>query len=100
MRKMTVKAYAQKHKKSIFNVMKLVKDGSLQTLKEIENDKEVLYIIEDENAKLVSETKTTFEDKKTDLSIEEQIGELRNEVEFLKNEILRLQKEVAVIQGR
>ena len=47
MKKFTIKEYANKHKLSIFNVMKMVKAGSVKTQTELEDNREVIYIIED-----------------------------------------------------
>ncbi len=48
MQRMTIKAYAVKHKLSIYNVMKMARSGKLQTEVLEEEGREVTYILVDE----------------------------------------------------
>ena len=48
MEKMTITAYAVKHKLSIFNVMKMIKSNTLKTKIENKNGKETTYILIDD----------------------------------------------------
>ena len=45
MEKLSIKAYAAKHKLSIFNVVKMTKSGQVPTETVVENGKDVVYII-------------------------------------------------------
>ena len=47
MKKLTMKAYAVKHKLSIFNVIKMLKSGKLKSMIEEEEGKEITYILLD-----------------------------------------------------
>lgn len=82
MKKVTLRAYAQMHKLSYFQVMKMVRSQELKSISVEENGKEVEYIdLDAEENKKVEETPS----KK--MSLEE-------ENEALKKEILRLKAEL------
>ncbi|SFV68509.1 hypothetical protein MNB_SV-3-1314 [hydrothermal vent metagenome] len=91
MERMTIKAYAVKHKLSIFNVMKMVRSGELKSITEEENGKEHIYILPDDRQKEV--TKTVVEDDEKDIKgLNEALRLLKYEVATLKKEIERLKE--------
>jgi len=91
MEKVTVKEYARRHKLSIYNVIKMTREGKLKSEKVEENGKEVVYILIDEAS-------------------EEQVAEeiipqnpptsLKEENLLLKAEIKRLKEELAKCKRR
>lgn len=92
MQRMTIKAYAVKHKLSIFNVMKMVKSGKLKTDSIEENGKEVTYIVLDETIeKEVQEGIVPIEEKER-ASEKEMIKLLQKEVRLLREELDALKK--------
>lgn len=93
MEKITIKAYAVKHKLSIFNVMKMVKSGKLKSTTVEENGKEHIYIILDN---IIEE-----EVKKTIVpSDEKDIKGLNEEVRLLKLEVAKLREEIAQLSHK
>ncbi len=87
MEKVTIKAYAVKHKLSIFNVMKMVKSGKLKTIEETEHGKEVSYIIlEPEVEKEVKASIVPLTERES-ATIHKELRELRAELRELKKEI-------------
>ncbi len=94
MDKISIKAYAKKHKLSIFNVVKMVKSGKLPTETIIEEDKEVIYILIDEVVeKEVSDT-IFNEEKNEPYSLRKENVKLKKEIESLRQEIIALKKRV------
>ena len=93
MEKLTIKAYAARHKLSIFNVVKMTKSGQLPTQTVVENDKETVYILIDD--KIENEVKKGIV-KDTD----KEPYSLRKENERLKKEIQKLKEEIAVLKNR
>ena len=92
MQRMTIKAYAVKHKLSIFNVMKMVKSGKLKTDSIEENGKEVTYIVLDETIeKEVQEGIVPIEEKER-ASEKEMMKLLQKEVRLLREELDALKK--------
>ena len=92
MQKVTIKAYAVKHKLSIFNVMKMVKSGKLKSEIIEEEGREVTYIhldeaIEEEVAKGIVSL-----DKVGEISLQQQIQSLKKELEQMRVEIEDLKK--------
>ena len=93
MQKVTIKAYAIKHKLSIFNVMKMVKSGKLKTDIVEENGKEKTYILLDEA--------TENEVRKQIVPLEEkEESTLKEEVKILKKEIQLLREEIEVLKKK
>ncbi len=93
MQKLTIKLYAVKHKLSIFNVMKMVKSGKLNTEVMEEKGREVTYILLDENQEK--------EINKGILSIGNQEEfTLREIVSVLQKEVKLLRKEVEVLKQK
>ena len=94
MEKITIKAYAVKHKLSIFNVMKMVKSGKLKSTTVDENGKEQTYIILDDA--IEEEVKNTIvpTDEKDTKGLNEEVRLLKNEVAKLREEIVQLSKKL------
>ena len=93
MEKITIKAYAVKHKLSIFNVMKMVKSGKLKSTTIEENGKEHTYIILDDT--IEEEVKKTIVP-----SDEKDIKRLNEEVRLLKHEVAKLREEIAQLSKK
>jgi polyhydroxyalkanoate synthesis regulator phasin len=82
MEKITLKKYAVRHKKSIFEVMKLVKSNQLKSETVEENGKEVLYIIEED-----TNEEPTPQPTPTSQSLEERVKVLEERVRFLEKQL-------------
>ena len=93
MEKQTVKAYAARHKLSIFNVVKMTKSGKLPTQTVLEDDKETLYILIDDAVE--QEVK-----KGIVKDVDKEPYSLRKENERLRKEIEKLKEEIAVLKNR
>ncbi len=94
MEKMSLKAYAVKHKLSLFNVVKMSKSGQVPTETVQENGKDVLYILIDEEVeKKVTRTIASAENN-APYSLKKENERLRKEIEKLKEEIITLKKRV------
>ncbi len=92
MQKITIKAYAVKHKLSIFNVMKMVKSGKLKTeIIEVEG-KEITYILLDEAIEKEIEDSIVPIEEQEELTLKEIVKVLQKEVKFLREEIEKLKK--------
>ena len=92
MERMTIKAYAVKHKLSIFNVMKMVKSGKVRSEVFQEKGREVTYILYDEESeKEIQEQIVPIENKK-EMHMAEELKQLKQEVQFLRQEIEALKK--------
>jgi len=86
MHEVTLREYAKMHKLSYFNVMKMVKSGDVKSVTKIENEKEVQYVlVDEEQEKKVSEN--IIETSAKSLTLQE-------ENKLLKKEILRLKEEL------
>ena len=86
MKKVTLREYAQMHKLSYFNVMKMVRTQKIKTISVEENGKDVEYIVVDEEQeKKISENI---------LETSEKTMTLVEENKLLKKEILRLKAEL------
>jgi len=94
MEKMSLKAYAVKHKLSLFNVVKMSKSGQVPTETVQENGKDVVYILIDEEVeKKVTRTIVSTESK-VPYSLKKENERLKKEIEKLKEEIIVLKKRV------
>ena len=86
MKEVTLRAYAQMHKLSYFNVMKMVKNGDVKSVTKIENNKEVQYVlVEEEQEKRVSEN--IIETSAKSLTLQEENTLLKKEIARLKEEL-------------
>jgi polyhydroxyalkanoate synthesis regulator phasin len=93
MEKLTIKAYAAKHKLSIFNVVKMTKSGQVATETVVENGKDVVYILLDDTVEEKVQQSIVKEENKEPYS-------LRKENARLKKEIEKLKKEIAILKNR
>jgi len=94
MEKITLKAYAVKHKLSLFNVVKMTKSGQVPTETVVENAKDVIYILIDEEVeKNVTQTIQSLKNKEP-YSMRKENERLKKELEKLKKEIEDLKKRV------
>lgn len=93
MEKITIKAYAAKHKLSIFNVVKMTKTGKVPTETVNENGKEVVYILIDEAIENEVKKGIVKEGGQEPYS-------LRKENERLKKEVQKLKEEIAALKNR
>lgn len=93
MEKVSLKAYAVKHKLSLFNVIKMTKSGQIPIETVVENGKDVVYILIDEE---IEENVTrTIESVK-----HKEPYSMRKENELLKNEVEKLKKEIKELKKR
>lgn len=93
MEKLSIKAYATRHKLSIFNVVKMTKSGQLPTESIVENGKDVVYILIDDAVENKVKKSIVKEGDKEPYT-------LRKENERLKKEIEKLKEEIAVLKNR
>jgi len=92
MEKVSIKAYAVKHKLSIFNVMKMVKTAKLKSTLVEEDGKEVTYILlDDKIEKEVAKSIVPLSERES-ATIHIELRELRIAVQELKNEIEKLKE--------
>lgn len=94
MERITIKAYAIKHKLSIFNVVKMIKSGQIRTENVLENGMDVAYIaldkdIEDEIVKGIvpQEKKEPYGLRKENALLKKEIEKLKLEISMLKNKV-------------
>jgi len=90
----TIKAYAVKHKLSIFNVMKMVKSGKLKTEILEEEGKEITYILLDEAIEKEIQDSIVPIEEQEELTLREIVKVLQKEVKFLREEIEELKKKL------
>ena len=91
MEKVSVKAYARRHKLSIYNVIKMTREGTLKSEKVEENGKEVVYILVDDE---------TEEQLASGIIPQNPPKSLKEENLLLKAEIKRLKEELAKCKRR
>ncbi|HIP28903.1 MAG TPA: hypothetical protein EYG82_06995 [Sulfurovum sp.] len=94
MDKITMKAYAVKHKLSIFNVMKMVKSGKVKSEVFEENGKEVTYIVLDDITEAEVRDGIVYKDERNDSTLEEEMKRLKKEVSVLRDEFDALKKQL------
>ncbi len=90
--RMTIKAYALKHKLSIFNVMKMVKAGKVKSEVFNEKGREVTYILFDEDREKEIREQIVPVEKKEEFMLYEEIKFLRKEIQLLKEDVAELKK--------
>jgi len=97
MEKLSIKAYAKRHKLSLFNVVKMTKSGQVPTETVVENGKDVVYILLDDDVEKDVEKKV-----KNSIVQEEnkEAYSLRKENARLKKEIEKLKEEIAILKNR
>jgi len=94
MKKVTIKAYAVKHKLSIFNVMKMVKSDKLKSEVIEEKGKEIIYILLDEAIEAEVKKGIISIEKKGEEKLQEEMKILTDEVKLLRAEIEVLKKKL------
>jgi len=92
MERITIKSYAVKHKLSIFNVMKMVKSGKLQSEVVEEKGRDVTYILLDEKTEAEVQKSIITVENRVEIQLQEEIKLLSNEVKLLRAEIEALKK--------
>lgn len=94
MEKLSIKAYAHRHKLSIFNVVKMTKSGQVPTETVVENGKEMVYILIDDTVENKVKKSIVQEEDKEPYTLEKENEELKKEIEKLKEEIAVLKNRV------
>ncbi len=94
MQKITIKAYAVKHKLSIFNVMKMLKSGKLKTEIIEENGKEITYILLDEAIEKEIREQIVPMEHKEEFMLREEMKFLRKEIQLLRKDVDELKKKL------
>lgn len=87
MEKVAIRAYAVKHKLSLYNVIKMVKTGKLESIVVNEGEKEVTYVIPNEKAEKELKPISLNSDNINDVDLKKELLKLAEEVRFLKKEI-------------
>ena len=94
MERITIKSYAVKHKLSIFNVMKMVKSGKLQSEVVEEKGRDVTYILLDEKTEAEVQKDIITVENRVEIQLQEEIKLLSNEVKLLRAEIEALKTQM------
>ena len=94
MDKISIKAYAKKHKLSIFNVVKMAKSGQIPTETIVEEGKDVIYVLIDDVVEKEVSNAIVHGEKPEPYSLRKENARLKKEIEKLKQEILTLKKRV------
>jgi predicted ATP-dependent serine protease len=94
MEKLSIKAYAKRHKLSIFNVVKMTKSGQVPTETVVENGKDVVYILLDGDVEKEVKKSIVKEENKEPYSLRKENARLKKEIEKLKEEIALLKNRV------
>jgi len=93
--KITIKAYAIKHRLSIFSVVKMIKAGELESETVSENGKDTLYILlEREKKKEIDRTTNTESVTKTQAPLKKDVEKLTREVRALREELEALKRDL------
>jgi len=91
MEKVTLREYAKRHKLSYFNVMKMVKNGDVKSVTETLENKEIHYIlIEEEQEKRINEN--IIETSAQTLTLKDENRLLKKEIERLKSALEKCNK--------
>ena len=89
-----MKAYAVKHKLSIFNVMKMVKAGKVKSEVFQEKGREVTYILFDEETEKEIREQIVPVEHKEEFMLREEIKFLRKEIQLLREDVEVLKKKI------
>ncbi len=95
MHRMTIKQYAQRHKISIFQTIKKVRNGELESETVEENGKEVVYILCDDG----TEEKRIESSVSTESTLRERVEKLEEEVRMLRRELDTLKMSLGLKGG-
>ena len=94
-KKMTIKEYAVKHRLSIFNVVKMIKAGEIESETVTENGKDTLYILLDKEKEKDIDRKIIPEsDAKSEVPLKRDIERLTREVRALRAELEALKRDL------
>jgi uncharacterized small protein (DUF1192 family) len=85
MKRATIKEYARTHKLSIYNVIKMTREGKVKTETVEENGKEIVYILLDDEVEA---------ELSEEIILQNPPKSLKEENAMLKAEIKRLKKEL------
>jgi Cft2 family RNA processing exonuclease len=94
MERMTLKAYAVKHKLSIFNVMKMLKSDKVKSEVFQEKGREVTYILYDEESEREIEEQIIPIENKEEVQVLETLRVLTQEVQALRKEVEVLKRKL------
>ena len=94
MQQITIKAYAVKHKLSIFNVMKMVKSGKVKSEVFQEKGREVTYISFDEETEKEIKEQIIPMEHKEEFMLHEEMQFLRKEIQLLRKDVEELKKKI------
>ena len=94
MERLSIKAYAARHKLSIFNVVKMTKSGQIPTESVVEDGKDVVYILIDDAVENEVKKNIVREGNKEPHSLRKENARLKKEIEKLKEEIAVLKNRV------
>ena len=94
MERITIKAYAIKHKLSVFNVMKMLKSGKVESEVSNEDGREVTYILFDEEREKEIREQIIHPEQKDDFILQEEIKFLRKEIQLLRQDVEMLKKKI------
>lgn len=93
--KMSVKAYAVKHRLSIFSVIKMVKAGELKSETVTEDGKERLYILIDkEREREIKQKIISPKESRDESQLKREVERLTREVRAMRAELEILKKEL------
>ena len=94
MERMSIKAYAVKHKLSMFNVMKMIKSGKVKSEVFQEKGRDVTYILYDEESENEIEEQIIPIENKEEVQVLEALRVLTQEVQALRKEIEDLKRKL------
>ncbi len=94
MDKISIKAYAKKHKLSIFNVVKMVKSGQIPTETIVEEGKDVIYVLIDDVIEKEIKSSIVSIEEQEELTLKEIVKNLQKEMKMLSEEIEVLKKKI------
>ncbi|HIC44263.1 MAG TPA: hypothetical protein EYO73_08220 [Sulfurimonas sp.] len=85
---MSIKAYAQSHKLSIYNVVKMTKNGTLKTELKKVNGIDEIFVLENENIGLEAQNKEDISDyEKAYFKLKLKYNQLQQKYENLQKKI-------------
>ena len=94
MERIGIKAYAVKHKLSIFNVMKMIKSGKVKSEVFQEKGRDVTYILYDEKSENEIKEQIIPMENKEEIQVLEMLRILTQEVQALRKEIEDLKQKL------
>ncbi len=94
MDKISIKAYADKHKLSIFNVVKMAKSGQIPTETIVEEGKDLIYVLIDDVVEKEIKSSIVSIEEQEELTLKEIVKNLQKEMKMLNEEIEVLKKKI------